>query len=813
MKTKIITLILALLTLTMQAQEIATWQGFRKGAASFTFDKGAPSHVSDAGPLFKKYGYKATFFLVYNWNPNWSGFQGLADEGHEIGSNSNSHPNNMTGEEASSKNNIAGKIKQKYGIITVAYPNCNVPDETAVLQNYVAGRICNGSWKGIDDVMGTDGPDTWSIVPALMTGAEGSVRSTSDFTGKMQAAIQKNGWVAFLTNGFQGKQNGNANYSPTDINAIDGALRWAQQNDKDIWIAPLGHVAMYIKERNASTFELKGSDTRTRTYSLTHNIADNVSPYDYPLSLRVPLPEGWSDVEVRQNGAKLEHKVDGGYVYFDAVPNAGDIVVQRVLSAGDVEINETNFPDSVFRNFVAATYDAYSDSVLSEAELAAVTTMSVVGSDIASLKGIEFFTALQKLYCHNNRLSALDLSANTELQKLYCHNNRLSALDLSANTELTVLYCQNNQLAALNLSSQPSSLTGNIGSLTGRDQQKPIAKAVKLADGRVGIDLGADFDITRTSDFVGISNARMSGQYLVIANSVADCPNEFSYKYDTNARYREGGLLLMDVIVTIGDKRGLADLVLLDNDEGEEYRNLARIADNASTNLDVMIEGRTIYRDGRWNAVCLPFNLEDSDDSDGKNCTGTLFEGAIVKRFDTSSYDSNTKTLTLNFEDSESIWAGVPYLVRWEWEHIAVLANFVNPVFENVEIIDGEPLPDTSDCIDFLGCYSPVSLAAQDRTVLYLGGDSKLYYPTDDMTVNAFLGYFQLKNGLTAGELPTNGAKNIVLNFGDETTGIDDIPQTNENADGQWYTIDGQRLQGKPTKKGIYIYKGKKVIK
>ena len=69
-----------------QNAEIATWSGFRKGAASFTFDDGAPSHVTDAGPTFKKYGYKATFNLVVNWNPNWSGFQGLADEGHEIAS-------------------------------------------------------------------------------------------------------------------------------------------------------------------------------------------------------------------------------------------------------------------------------------------------------------------------------------------------------------------------------------------------------------------------------------------------------------------------------------------------------------------------------------------------------------------------------------------------------------------------------------------------------------------------------------------------------------------------------------------------------
>ena len=307
-----------------QDVEIATWSGFRKGAASFTFDDGAPSHVTDAGPMFKKYGYKATFNVVVNWNPNWSGFQGLADEGHEIASHSNSHGNNMSGEEASSKKNIESHIKQKYGIITVAYPNCNVPNESAVKQNYIVGRICNGSWKGMNDEMGKDGPSNWAQVPATMTGAEGQLKSTNDFTGRMQKVIQSNGWAAFLTHGFQGKQNGNANYSPTDINAIDGALKWAQQNDKDIWVAPMGHVAMYLKERKASKAEASTSGGNI-TVKLTHNIKDNISNYDYPLSLRVKY--SGSTANVTQAGAKLESKIDGGYVYFDAVPNAGDIVI------------------------------------------------------------------------------------------------------------------------------------------------------------------------------------------------------------------------------------------------------------------------------------------------------------------------------------------------------------------------------------------------------------------------------------------------------------------------------------------------------
>ena len=303
-----------------QDAEIATWSGFRKGAASFTFDDGAPSHVSDGGPLFDKYGYKGTFNVVVNWNPDWSGFGNMAKNGHEIASHSNTHGQNMSGEEASSKQSIASKIQQKYGIITVAYPNCNVPNKSAVQQNYVIGRICNGSWQSQPDMMGKDGPSDWTMASAIMTGSTG----TNDFNGNMQKAVQQGGWISFLTHGFENKNNGSATYSPTPLSAIEDGLKWAQQNDKDIWVAPMGHVAMYIKERKAAKVDVSNSGSST-TVKLTHNIKDNISNYDYPLTLKVKT--SLSKAEVTQAGAKLEAKVEGGYVYFDAVPNAGDIVI------------------------------------------------------------------------------------------------------------------------------------------------------------------------------------------------------------------------------------------------------------------------------------------------------------------------------------------------------------------------------------------------------------------------------------------------------------------------------------------------------
>ena len=55
--------------------------------------------------------------------------------------------------------------------------------------------------------------------------------------------------------------------------------------------------------------------------------------------------------------------------------------------------------------------------------------------------------------------------------------------------------------------------------------------------------------------------------------------------------------------------------------------------------------------------------------------------------------------------------------------------------------------------------------------------------------------------------------REFVLDFGeDHTNGITTTNFTNFTNNADWYTLDGRKLDSKPTKKGIYIYKGKKVI-
>ena len=240
-------------------------------------------------------------------------------------------------------------------------------------------------------------------------------------------------------------------------------------------------------------------------------------------------------------------------------------------------------------------------------------------------------------------------------------------------------------------------------------------------------------------------------------------------------------------------------LMLTLYDNWVNNHNIDDITDALGETRSVVIEGRTLYKTGIWNTICLPFALADF--------SGTPLEDATVKELASSSYNASTQTLTLNFSTVSEIEAGKPYIVKW-----ASGENIENPVFENVVIGSATASSAETDFIDFVGCYSIESLTAQDRTVLYMGGDSKLYYPGSDMKVNAFRGFFRLKDGLTAGDLP-NSAKAIVLDFGDETTSLnEELRMKSEESVGDWYSIDGRKLNGKPTAKGIYIIKGKKVV-
>ena len=115
--------------------------------------------------------------------------------------------------------------------------------------------------------------------------------------------------------------------------------------------------------------------------------------------------------------------------------------------------------------------------------------------------------------------------------------------------------------------------------------------------------------------------------------------------------------------------------------------------------------------------------------------------------------------------------------------------------------------------LTFTGTYAPVSIGSEgDNTKLYLGSSNTLHYPNGEMTIGCHRAYFQLKQGLSVGD-PSSSAHAIVLNFGGGTTSVQNVQSSMFNVQSDdWYTLDGRKLNGKPTQRGIYIHKGNKIV-
>ena len=121
-----------------------------------------------------------------------------------------------------------------------------------------------------------------------------------------------------------------------------------------------------------------------------------------------------------------------------------------VYSAGYVAIDETNFPDKVFRDYVSEKFDT--DGYLDTSEGAAVKKIDICNKGVSSLKGIEHFPEITELSCYSNNLTSLDVRYNTALVKLECFRNQITALDVRKNEDLLDLYCSNNYLTVLDIS-------------------------------------------------------------------------------------------------------------------------------------------------------------------------------------------------------------------------------------------------------------------------------------------------------------------------------------------------------------------------
>ena len=228
--------------------------------------------------------------------------------------------------------------------------------------------------------------------------------------------------------------------------------------------------------------------------------------------------------------------------------------------------------------------------------------------------------------------------------------------------------------------------------------------------------------------------------------------------------------------------------------EDASYDNSTILADLNTEAAPVVLNGRTLYRDTKWNTICLPFNV---------TLEGSVLEGAIVKPLADATVTD--KHVSLIFGDAvDAIEAGVPYIIKWE----EAGEDIVNPSFGWVTIQGDEPvsLDFASGQVKFIGYYDAFDITADDSDIWYMKSDNTLTHTAKPRTLKAFRTYFQLSEELSS------GVNSFSIDFGDgeTSTGITEIADS--SAPEGYFNLQGVKFDNAPKQKGVYIVNGKKVV-
>lgn len=362
-----------------------------------------------------------------------------------------------------------------------------------------------------------------------------------------------------------------------------------------------------------------------------------------------------------------------------------------VYAVDNIELNEENFSDPVFRKLIGDTYDKNSDGFLSTEEIERVPTsltitgLTINGEKMKSLNGIEFFAdRIERLRCTDvqleeldvsalykltdltimsNNLTSLDVSDNTNLKTLncagnmletlnlgsvhtittlYCQTNRLKSVDVSALTELTNFKCDQNELTALNVTSNTKlkSFSCSKNHLTSLDLSQNVLLGA-ITDNHIG---------RQTVDIQAVTDGSVIAVPVAVNNK--DCVTGSSLDTEETANYSDGRFTAVDV----------ADI-----ENGIDYTYLTQNANSVDMNVHINVS-RDFYQVNFYTGASMSI------------FAGKCFVAANSAASAPEIMAPQCKTLDRWSGDISAVTEDMDVYPIWKDEHTYALADFENGI-------------------------------------------------------------------------------------------------------------------------------------
>ena len=493
---------------------------------------------------------------------------------------------------------------------------------------------------------------------------------------------------------------------------------------------------------------------------------------------------------------------DKGWVTYGYVVGTGWELYPGSVPDG-IAIDEVNFPDPIFRAYVKANCQSDGDDLLTEDEILAVTDIDVPYRNIADLTGVEYFTELINLKCYGNSLTSLDVSKNTKLDLLQCFycgltsldvsnnhdvryldcsGNQLTSLDVSQNYSLVYLFCSGNQLTSLDVSH--SSLLRELSCFMNQIKGPSMARLISSLPWR---------DEYEPSEYGKLYAIRLndSNEQNVVTTTLVSLAKDKGWETygltETGWELYQGSVPL---VIAIDDYN------FPDNNFRYYVKNYCQ-GDGDDYLTDEEIAWVTEINAGQMNILNLK-GIELFTELKELDCFDNLISSLDLSK------NTKLERLECSYNDLTSLYLPNNTALRY------LFCN--NNLLTSLNVTNNKQL-------HYLYCSgNQLNAAAMGRLVESMPTreeDDPGYFQVYDFTVDehnvittaqvqeARLKYWRVQAWTNNGTEEYEGVS--------VATGISTV---NRHADGgsPFYSLDGQRINGQPTKSGIYVRNGRKVV-
>jgi hypothetical protein len=204
--------------------------------------------------------------------------------------------------------------------------------------------------------------------------------------------------------------------------------------------------------------------------------------------------------------------------------------------------------------------------------------------------------------------------------------------------------------------------------------------------------------------------------------------------------------------IDLDDIRVLENLTFADGTDNSEALSAAN---GKRANVTI---NRTIYCDGDYNTLCLPFSLA--------TLTGTPLEDATVYAYKYAVLEPDELQVRI-YETENGIQAGVPYLLK-----ISAESNITSMTFSDVIITAAEGKTIGKDeAVEFIGILKPEAFTAGDESTLFVSTGNNLAWASESANLKSFRAFFKRTASAPAPLRPGMRARIVVQE--EVVTGVD----------------------------------------